>query len=107
MALSGDTDSTAAIVGSFIGATAGADAIPTPWLEGRIEFPRSVEWMRGLAADLAERQDRISSTLACFPLLLTRDLILAAIRARARRATTIPGLPNGNVGAQVAEPFRR
>jgi ADP-ribosylglycohydrolase len=52
--LGGDTDSTAAIVGALVGATAGADAIPDDWLAGLLEWPRSVAWMRALAGRLAE-----------------------------------------------------
>lgn len=53
--LGGDTDSVAAIVGGLVGATAGDAAIPREWLDGLVEWPRSVAWMRRLAARLAER----------------------------------------------------
>jgi hypothetical protein len=49
----GDTDTVAAIVGALIGATNGPDAIPADWLDGLAEWPRSVSWMRRLAAELA------------------------------------------------------
>jgi ADP-ribosylglycohydrolase len=51
--LGGDTDSTGAIVGGLVGATVGASGIPAEWLDGLIEWPRTVLWMRTLAARLA------------------------------------------------------
>ncbi len=52
--LGGDTDTVAAITGGVAGADLGADAIPKPWLDGLVEWPRDVRWMRGLAARLAQ-----------------------------------------------------
>lgn len=52
--LGGDTDSTGAIVGGITGATVGAAGIPADWLSGLLEWPRSVAWMRRLAARLAD-----------------------------------------------------
>jgi ADP-ribosylglycohydrolase len=51
--LGGDTDSTGAIVGGVSGATVGASGIPPDWLEGLLEWPCSVAWMRRLAKRLA------------------------------------------------------
>ncbi len=48
----GDTDSTAAIVGGIVGAAVGRDGIPTDWLEGLLEWPRSVSWMERLSHQL-------------------------------------------------------
>jgi hypothetical protein len=53
--LGGDADSTGAIVGALSGATAGASAIPPAWLDGIVDWPRSVEWLRSLGARLSER----------------------------------------------------
>lgn len=50
--LGGDADSTGAIVGGIAGATIGAGGIPAEWLKGLLEWPRSVGWMRRLAARL-------------------------------------------------------
>lgn len=44
--LGGDADTTAAILGGLLGASYGADAIPPEWLDGLIEWPCSVIWMR-------------------------------------------------------------
>ena len=46
----GDTDTTAAIVGAIIGSGVGRDGIPTDWIDGIWEWPRSVAWMERLAA---------------------------------------------------------
>ncbi len=51
--LGGDTDTTGAIVGGLMGATLGTEAIPSEWLAGLAEWPRSVPWMRQLGGRLA------------------------------------------------------
>lgn len=51
--LGGDTDTTAAVVGALVGATAGPEGIPEPWLRGLREWPRDVRWMTDLAPRLA------------------------------------------------------
>lgn len=79
IALGGDTDSTTSITGALTGATAGADAIPKAWLDGLIEFPRSVGWIRGLAADLAKRRRRPSAGALFVPLLVLRNVSFAGI----------------------------
>ncbi len=53
--LGGDADTTGAILGGIVGATVGAGGIPAEWLTGLLEWPRSVGWMRRLAARLAEQ----------------------------------------------------
>jgi ADP-ribosylglycohydrolase len=52
--LGGDADTTGAIAGAVAGATVGASGIPAEWLDGLLEWPRSVRWMRGLAGRLAQ-----------------------------------------------------
>lgn len=52
--LGGDTDTVAAIAGSLSGAALGPGAIPREWLNGIIDAPRSVAWIRMLAARLAK-----------------------------------------------------
>jgi ADP-ribosyl-[dinitrogen reductase] hydrolase len=78
--LGGDTDSIGAIVGGIAGATVGAAGIPADWLDGLLEWPRSVTWMRCLAERLAES----TTTPAPLPLfwlgLLPRNgLFLSAV----------------------------
>lgn len=50
----GDADSTAAIVGGIVGTAVGEEGIPADWLDRLVEWPRSVGWMRHLAARLHE-----------------------------------------------------
>ncbi len=50
----GDTDTTAAIVGAIVGCGVGPAGIPSEWLAGLWEWPRSVAWMRRLAETTAE-----------------------------------------------------
>jgi ADP-ribosyl-[dinitrogen reductase] hydrolase len=54
IALGGDTDSTAAIVGGVLGARLGRDQIPEDWIAGLAEWPCSVAWLERLAAQLTE-----------------------------------------------------
>jgi len=53
--LGGDTDTVAGIVGALAAATTGSSSIPQDWLDGLIEWPRSVHWLRRLADRLARR----------------------------------------------------
>lgn len=53
----GDADSTAAIVGGIVGASVGREGIPSDWLDGLCEWPRSVEWMERLAEQLASAME--------------------------------------------------
>jgi ADP-ribosylglycohydrolase len=53
IALGGDTDSTGAIAGALAGTAAGYEGIPPYLVNGIIEWPRSVSWMKRLADRLA------------------------------------------------------
>jgi len=48
----GDTDTTAAIVGGIVGAGVGEEGIPSDWVHGVIDWPRSIPWLRLLATQL-------------------------------------------------------
>jgi len=50
----GDTDTTAAIVGSIVGAAVGVGGIPEPWQADLWEYPRSRHWLQQLAQRLAQ-----------------------------------------------------
>ncbi len=50
----GDTDTTAAILGGIIGACVGKGGIPTEWLKGLWEWPRTKEWIELLGKRLAD-----------------------------------------------------
>lgn len=50
----GDTDTTGAIVGALAGSVTGEQGIPVQWINGILEYPRSVSFLRRLADNLAE-----------------------------------------------------
>jgi ADP-ribosylglycohydrolase len=49
----GDADTTAAIVGGILGARVGKDGMPTEWLDGLRDWPRSVDWLERLGRRLS------------------------------------------------------
>lgn len=53
----GDADTTAAIVGGIVGAATGESGIPEKWVSRIVEWPRSVNWMRKLSAQLAQSRN--------------------------------------------------
>ncbi|HRA89609.1 MAG TPA: ADP-ribosylglycohydrolase family protein, partial [Planctomycetaceae bacterium] len=53
----GDADTTAAIVGGIVGTAVGERGIPPEWLQGLCDYPRTIDWMRRLAGQLAESID--------------------------------------------------
>ena len=78
----GDTDSTAAIVGGIVGAAVGRSGIPEDWRSGLIEWPRTVEWMERLGAQLAAIGEPDSSRHALrLPVLglLARNLFFLVV----------------------------
>ncbi len=50
----GDVDSTAAIAGGILGARLGVQELPSDWVGGLIEWPRTQHWMKRLSQSLAE-----------------------------------------------------
>jgi len=54
VAAGGDTDTAGAIYGGIAGARVGKQGIPAPWLEGIVEWPRSVNWIERLGQALAQ-----------------------------------------------------
>lgn len=52
----GDTDTVGAIVGALCGASGGVEGIPREWIEGIVEWPRSVGFMREVARRLGEQK---------------------------------------------------
>jgi ADP-ribosyl-[dinitrogen reductase] hydrolase len=83
--LGGDVDSTGAIVGGIAGATLGAAGIPDEWLDGLLEWPCSVSWMRRLAERLAQQfpdtgsPGRQESLPLFWPGLLPRNLLFLGV----------------------------
>jgi hypothetical protein len=74
--LGGDTDSTGAVVGALAGARLGDAALPREWLAGLADWPRTIAWIRRLAAALVDggRPPR-----APFPFVLARNLAFLAV----------------------------
>jgi ADP-ribosylglycohydrolase len=50
----GDSDTVAAMVGGILGASVGKEGIPAQWLTRMLEWPRSLDWMERLGAQLGE-----------------------------------------------------
>jgi ADP-ribosylglycohydrolase len=49
----GDTDTTGAILGAIIGAQVGKEGIPASWLNGIVEWPKTINWMERLGVAVA------------------------------------------------------
>lgn len=84
IALGGDTDTTAAIVGGMAGGLVGASGIPPAWVSGLKDWPRSVSWLRRLAARLAAPRppapaEALGPLRLFWPALLVRNLVFLAI----------------------------
>ena len=74
----GDADTTAAIVGGIVGTATGESGIPVEWVNSICEWPRSVEWMRQLGAQLEESRTRSSvrkPVRVSAPAVLVRNLV--------------------------------
>ncbi|MCO5172535.1 MAG: ADP-ribosylglycohydrolase family protein [Planctomycetes bacterium] len=76
LALGGDADTVGAIAGGLVGATAGAAALPPEWVDGIADWPRSVTWLRRLAARLARRFPARGQGEALAPLPLAWPALL-------------------------------
>ncbi len=78
----GDTDTTAAILGSIVGAGVGKEGLPADWLANLWEWPCGVVWIERVAARLAEtlaRQQPLQPVPTNVPLLLLRNVLFAGI----------------------------
>jgi ADP-ribosylglycohydrolase len=68
----GDTDTTGAIVGALAGSVTGEQGIPTQWISGILEYPRSVSFLQRLADNLAAGKHK---AVFCFvPAVLIRNV---------------------------------
>ncbi len=78
----GDTDSTGAITGALAGAAMGAEAIPSEWREGLVEWPRSVRVMEKVGKRLAEQRavrDPLGPVRYFWPAIPLRNALFLAI----------------------------
>jgi ADP-ribosyl-[dinitrogen reductase] hydrolase len=78
----GDTDTVGAIVGALAGADVGAAGIPDSLVHGIVEWPRSVSWMRRLAARLHVQAQAPTASKALpvfWPAILPRNLLFLLV----------------------------
>ncbi len=76
----GDTDTVAAIAGGICGAEVGEDGIPQPWIDGICDWPRSVKYIRTVAAALNALPDQLPAPrLSCLGALLRNVLFLIIV----------------------------
>jgi len=73
----GDVDTVAAIGGALAGITVGPSGIPPEWVEGVIDWPHSVFYIRLLAAGLADPAAEVSAAFS--PWLFPRGLFFLAV----------------------------
>lgn len=86
VALGGDADTVGAVAGGIVGATVGASGIPSEWIDGILDWPRSVAWMRRVAARLSRqfpedggRPSPIGPEPLFVPGILPRNLLFLAV----------------------------
>ena len=81
IACGGDTDMIGAILGGIIGARGGVEGIPREWIDGIIEFPESVGFMKTVAYQLHQTGsgESVKSVNAVFPLVLLRNFFFAVV----------------------------
>lgn len=73
----GDTDTVAAITGGICGAETDESSIPQAWIDGILDWPRSVAYLRRLAEPLS--QGAGSSPSIFWPFLLPRNLLFLVV----------------------------
>jgi ADP-ribosyl-[dinitrogen reductase] hydrolase len=73
----GDTDTVASITGAICGADTGEAGIPCAWIDGILEWPRSVAYIRQVATALAS--DRCHAPRYFWPAILLRNLFFLVI----------------------------
>ena len=76
----GDTDTTGAILGAIIGARVGKKGIPANWLNGLVEWPRTITWMERLGKRMA-RQHQSPTGSVPYPVIgcLPRNAFFALV----------------------------
>lgn len=71
----GDTDTVGAIVGALVGANVGAAGIPSEWLNGIVDWPRSVAVLNALARELSAPIGKGKPVRYFWPGILPRNLV--------------------------------
>ncbi|MBI4586855.1 MAG: ADP-ribosylglycohydrolase family protein [Planctomycetes bacterium] len=78
----GDTDTVGSIIGALAGTSCGLDGIPREWIHRIADWPRSIPFMKNVAASLAEAKwtSRSPGPVPCFwPALIPRNLFFLAV----------------------------
>lgn len=75
----GDTDTVGAIVGALVGANVGAAGIPSEWLNGISDWPRSVALLKKLARELALPCGEGKPVSYFWPAVIPRNLFFLAV----------------------------
>jgi ADP-ribosyl-[dinitrogen reductase] hydrolase len=90
----GDTDTVGAIVGALSGTTVGQGGMPTEWIQGICEWPRSTSCLRRVAARLAEQKQAgraLGPVRYFWPALVARNgVFLAAVLGHGLRRLAPP-----------------
>jgi ADP-ribosylglycohydrolase len=90
----GDTDTTGAILGGIIGAGVGKEGIPPAWLDGIMEWPRTIKWMEKLGGALSQVLDgrsEVNCPSYFFPGIILRNaLFLLVVLAHGLRRLAPP-----------------
>lgn len=75
----GDTDTTGAITGAIVGSAVGEAGLPSDWLAGLIEWPRTVDRMLLLGSHLADRDRHQIAEPVSFASTLLRNAFFTAV----------------------------
>ncbi len=90
----GDTDTVAAVTGALVGSRVAKAGIPSDWLNGVRDWPRSVRWIECLAARLADGKWRTDPQrplrLAVWALPARNAVFFAAVLAHVLRRLLPP-----------------
>jgi ADP-ribosylglycohydrolase len=83
IAAGGDTDTAGAIFGAIVGARLGRNGVPRVWLDGIIEWPRTISWLERLGETVAVSLDKDEpaprSPGLFWPGIVPRNLIFLCI----------------------------
>lgn len=79
IALGGDTDTTAAILGGILGSGIGKEGLPQEWLERLFEWPRTPQWIEKLGRALATSDSTKIPSCSFFALLFRNIFFMIVV----------------------------
>jgi hypothetical protein len=83
IAAGGDTDTAGAIFGAIVGARVGREGIPGEWLDGIVEWPRTITWLERLGEASARSLESTSAPVPVpkyfWPGILLRNLLFLVV----------------------------